>query len=121
MEISSMKNCLLALAFAVIAPTAPALEVGDGECQEAAHFIGNAARARDNGMTKAAFVARFDDDLLVLDSFPPAQRWFVHGRAEAEFLRAAIADVFDAPRGPARHSDEFLATCLRAARERAAG
>lgn len=72
-------------------------------------------------MAKAAFVARFDEDLMLVASFPAEQRWFVRGRAEAEFLRAAVIEVFDAPRAPDRHSDERLATCLRATRNHAAG
>lgn len=116
-----MKSPALALALAVFAPHALALEIAPGDCREAAQFIGNAARARDNGISKAAFVARFDEDVLILDSIPAAQRWFVHGPAEAEFLRAAIVEVFDAPRTPVRHSADFLAACLQHAPDDPAG
>ena len=116
-----MSRRALALALAVFAPSAAALEVAAGDCREAAQFIGNAARARDNGIGKAAFVARFDEDVVILDSIPAAQRWFVHGPAEAEFLRAAIVEVFDAPRAPIRHSADFLAACLQHVADDSAG
>ncbi|HEU0200741.1 MAG TPA: hypothetical protein VFR86_09920 [Burkholderiaceae bacterium] len=105
---------LLALLFA--AGPAQAIEVDAGECREASQFIGNAALSRDNGMSKANFVGRLDEDLVILESIPPESRWFAHGEAEARFLRDAVLEVFDAPRLPVEHARDFLANCLRVAR-----
>lgn len=91
------------------------LEVDADECLEASQFIGNAALSRLNGMSRESFVGRLDDDLMLLSSMPPERRWFAHGDAEARFLRAAVLDVFDAPRAPRDHAQGFLTSCLKAA------
>ena len=83
-----------------------------GDCREGADFIANAARSRDNGMPRDAFMGRLEDDLVVIRAFPPAMRWFAKSVADERFLLQAAAQVFDAPLSPARHHAAFLAACL---------
>jgi hypothetical protein len=118
---TTMSGFAAATALALSALPAPAIEVEPGECREASQFIGNAARARDNGYSREKFVARFDEDIMLLSSMRPETRWFVHGEPETRFLRAAIAQVYDAPREPATHERGFLAACLDAAGRAAPG
>jgi len=94
---------------------AHAIEVDAAECREAAQFVGNAAQSRVNGASKDFFVGKLDEDLFWLESIPPEMRWFAHGENEAQFLRSAVLDVFDFPRAPSEHANEFLASCLQSA------
>jgi hypothetical protein len=105
----------MALGLALAASNAPALEVGASECREGSQFIGNAAQSRENGASKEMFVGKLDEDLVLLEAFPPPLRWFAHGPDEAQFLRNAVLDVFDFPKHPAEHAAEFLADCVRSA------
>jgi hypothetical protein len=105
----------IGLALALFALRAPAIEVDAAECREASQFIGNAAQSRKNGATKEMFVGKLDEDLFVLSSMPPEVRWFAHGDEEAQFLRAAVLEVFDFPREPAVHAAEFFTSCLQTA------
>jgi hypothetical protein len=89
--------------------------VDASECREGAQFIGNAAQSRKNGATKEMFVGKLDEDLFVLTSIPPELRWFAHGDAEADFLRAAVLEVFEFPREPLDHAKSFLVNCLQSA------
>lgn len=91
------------------------------ECQEGGQFIRNAALSRDAGASRAAFVARLDDDLMLIRAFPPALRWFVKDEADELFLRAAVLAVFDAPGLPGRHESDFLIACAERSFETAAG
>ena len=104
--------CLASSAFIAQAQT---IEVDAGECREGAQFIGNAAQSRKNGATKEMFVGKLDEDLFVLETIPPELRWFAHSEAEAQFLRAAVLDVFEFPRDPKDHATQFLASCLKSA------
>jgi hypothetical protein len=117
----SMIRAAATVALALVATAAAGIEVEPGECGEASQFIGNAARARDNGISRERFVGRFDDDVLLLGSMRPENRWFVHGDNETRFLRAAVLAVFDAPQAPGAHERAFLAACLRAAGLQAPG
>lgn len=110
-----MRSFLLGICLTVSALGAHAIEVDAGECREGAQFIGNAAQSRLNGATKELFVGKLDEDLFVLSSIPPELRWFAHGDAEAQFLRAAVLDVFEFPRAPKEHAAAFLVTCLKSA------
>jgi hypothetical protein len=116
-----MSGLAAALVLALAAPPAPAIEVEPGECREASQFIGNAARARDNGYSRDKFVARFDEDIMLLAGMRPETRWFVHGDNETRFLRAAILQVYDSPREANAHERIFLAACLDAAGRAAPG
>ncbi len=110
-----MRSFLLGLCLTCTAAGVQAIEVDAGECREGAQFIGNAAQSRKNGATKEMFVGKLEEDLFLLSSIPPELRWFAHGDAEADFLRTAVAEVFEFPRDPRDHARAFLHDCLRAA------
>lgn len=107
-------SSLCVAACMLVAGQAGALQVNADECREGSEFIRNAALARGNGMTKEAFVARFDDDVVLLSSMPRQVRWFVYGDEEVALLRNAVLDVFDVPRSAAEHASHFLDRCLAA-------
>lgn len=82
------------------------------DCLEASDFVANAARSRDNGIGRAAFVGRLQEDFVAIRAFPPALRWFVHDDDDQTFLEDAAIAVFDQPQLPERHRDAFLRACL---------
>ena len=82
------------------------------ECLEGGDFIANAARARDNGITKAVFLGRLVDDIRLIQAFPPELRWFVVDPEDAEFLHAEATRVFDTPASPEAHRAQFLSRCF---------
>jgi hypothetical protein len=82
------------------------------DCLEGSDFVANAARSRDNGMTRASFLERLDADLVAIRAFPSELRWFARDRDDERFLVAEAARVFDRPQAPERHQAEFLAACL---------
>lgn len=106
----------VAVAVVVAAASAHASRKTLEECVEGSDFIANAARSRDNGMTREAFLERLDGDLLAIRAFPPALRWFARDEDDEQMLRRAARDVFDRPQPPARHAGALLAACLDAAR-----
>jgi hypothetical protein len=109
------KACGRSLAIGVIASAALAVHAGvptPHDCLEGSDFIANAARARDNGLHRDAFLTRLEDDFVVIRSFPAALRWFVKDEDDERFLLDAAARVYDRPQAPAQHRVEFLATCL---------
>lgn len=110
-----MRSFLLGICLTCSALGVQAIEVDAGECREGATFIGNAAQARKNGATKEMFVGKLEEDLFVLANIPPELRWFAHGDAEADFLRTAVAEVFEFPREPADHAKSFLRDCFQSA------
>ena len=109
-----MRWSVLALAF--VWPLAAAAQShSPRECGEGSDFIRNAARARDNGVTREFFVGRLEEDLLTIRAFPPALRWFVHNPEDEQFLRTEVETVFDAPADSERHRAEFLERCVKRA------
>ena len=82
------------------------------ECLEAGDFIANAARARDNGITKVAFLERLVGDIRLIQAFPPQLRWFVVDPDDAEFLHVESSAVFDTPQAPEAHRAQFLSRCF---------
>jgi len=82
------------------------------ECLEGSDFVANAARSRDNGMPRASFLDRLEEDLVAIRAFPPALRWFARDEGDEQFLIAAVTRVFDLPQAPERHQEEFFAACL---------
>ncbi|MEO5700903.1 MAG: hypothetical protein ABIS17_08650 [Casimicrobiaceae bacterium] len=82
------------------------------ECVQAAQFIGNAAKARDNGMSREAFIAHMEADFEVIRAFPPQLRWFAENEQDEEFLLNAARDVFDHPLEPESHARRFVGACL---------
>ena len=90
------------------AASAPSLS----ECLEAADFIANAAHARDNGMTRAAFMGRLAEDFVAIRAFPAELRWFVKDADDERFLQSAAEHVFAEPVAPAFHRSNFLRACF---------
>jgi hypothetical protein len=82
------------------------------ECFEGSDFIANAAHARENGMSRAAFMGRLEEDLMLIQAFPPQLRWFAKDAEDERFLLEWARLVFDAPEAPERHRARFLAACL---------
>jgi hypothetical protein len=100
---------VLALAFAAASgASVPTI----GECLEASDFIANAARARDYGMTRDAFLARMDEDFQMIHAFPPSLRWFAQDADDEAFLLAQARSVFESPDLPERHRAMFLGACF---------
>ena len=95
-----------------VAPQAAAHALSLQECFEGGDFIAHAAQARDNGMTKAAFIDQLLADIRLIRAFPPELRWFVADAEDAEFLHAEASRVFDAPQPPEAHRAQFLARCF---------
>ncbi len=82
------------------------------ECIQAAQFIGNAARARDLGMSREEFLAHMQADFEVIRAFPPEMRWFAENEQDEQFLMNAARDVFDHPAAPEAHARRFARACL---------
>jgi len=105
---------LLACALILYWPLAAAAQPHSvRECGEGGDFIRNAARARDNGITREFFVGRLEEDLVLIRSFQPDQRWFVHDEEDEAFLRAEVAAVFDMPVDSEQHRADFLERCTQ--------
>ncbi|HTP60979.1 MAG TPA: hypothetical protein VMJ14_02750 [Burkholderiales bacterium] len=85
------------------------------ECVEGGDFIRNAARARDNGVTREFFIGHLEEDFVLIRSFAPASRWFVHDEDDEAYLRAEVEAVFDAPQSSEQHRADFLKRCERRA------
>jgi hypothetical protein len=82
------------------------------ECFEGSDFIVNAAHARENGMSRAAFLAQMEEDFMLIQAFPPELRWFAKDADDERLLLDAARDVFDAPAAPEDHRARFLAVCF---------
>ena len=82
------------------------------ECEQAAEFIGNAARARDLGMSREEFLAHMQADLEVIRSFPPEMRWFAETEQDEQFLLKGAREVFDHPSPPEAHATRFERACV---------
>jgi hypothetical protein len=108
-------SLLAAAQFILMTPVpSHALTATTQDCKEAAEFIANAARSRDNGLTSEAFFARFDGDLQLLQSLPPEVRWFVRDEDDEALLRGAAVEVFTSQRTPDEHAGDFLRRCRNA-------
>jgi hypothetical protein len=82
------------------------------DCLEGSDFIANAAQARDNGMTRAAFMGRLAEDFVAIRAFPAELRWFVKDPDDERFLESAAEHVFAAPTAPSAHRSDFLRACF---------
>ena len=82
------------------------------ECFEGSDFIANAAHARENGVSRAAFLGRLEEDLELIQAYPPQLRWFAKDRDDEVFLYESARQVFDNPAAPEQHRARFLAACL---------
>lgn len=110
-----LRQLLFLLAFPLMA-TAHTLSIE--ECSEGSDYIRNAALSRDGGMSEAKFFEVFDHDLELLMTIPPSLRWFVQDDDDAEFLRAAILDVYHYPKTPQQHAENFAVACSERTDER---
>jgi hypothetical protein len=63
-------------------------------------------------MARSAFVAKLEEDIQLIQAFPPQLRWFVQDDEDALFLLGATTRVFDLPRKAEVHRGEFLVACL---------
>ena len=102
----------LAVIAAIVSLNAGASPLSVADCFEGADFIAHAAAARENGMSRQAFLNRMDEDFQLIQAFPPALRWFAHDEDDERFLLQFAREVFDAPDAPEGHRAHFLAACL---------
>lgn len=72
----------------------------------------NAALARENGISRATFLGRLEEDLELIQAYPPQLRWFAKDRDDEAFLYENAREVFDQPLTPDQHRARFLAACL---------
>jgi len=100
--------CLIVAMARSVGASVPTLN----DCLEASDFVANAARSRDNGVEREAFVGRLHDDFVAIRAFPPSLRWFVRDDDDETFLENAAIAVFDRPQLPERHREVFLRSCL---------
>ncbi len=105
-------QCLAACACAALVLPAAAGSLTVEECFEGSDFIANAARARENGISRTQFIGRMQDDFELIHAYPPALRWFAKDEEDERFLLEAARDVFDAPDSPDAHRTRFLQACF---------
>jgi hypothetical protein len=101
-----------AIAAVAVSVVVDASNLSVAECFEGSDFIANAAHARENGMTRAAFLGRLEEDLELIQAYPPQLRWFAKDAEDERFLFESAKRVFDAPEAPERHRARFLAACF---------
>lgn len=107
-----LKSHLCQLLFLLAFPLmANAHTLSTEECSEGSDYIRNAALSRDGGMSEAKFFEVFDHDLVLLMAIPPSLRWFVQDDDDADFLRAALLDVYRNPKMPQQHAENFAVAC----------
>jgi len=82
------------------------------ECFEGSDFIANAAQARENGVSRAQFLSRMEDDFELIQAYPPPLRWFAKDHDDEAFLLESARQVFDTPGTPEQHRARFLSACL---------
>ena len=118
-------RAFLALSLAIAAvgasPQAIAHALSKQECVEGGDFIAHAADARENGMSKSAFLDRLKADITLIQAFPPELRWFVVDSEDAEFLLSESSDVFDSPQESESHRAQFLEHCFDHSKPPASG
>lgn len=83
------------------------------ECAEGGEFIRNAAFARDAGASREFFIGKFEEDLILIQAFPPQLRWFVQDTVDKEFLSRRVERVFDTPMKPEQHEAAFISDCIQ--------
>ena len=108
---------MLALTLNLSGAAVSAHELSLQECREGADYIRNAAISREHGMSEAAFMDIFDNDLAMIMAIPKELRWFVQDDDDATFLRAALNQVFQYPKTPAEHALDFAHACMVRARK----
>jgi hypothetical protein len=83
------------------------------ECSEGGEFIRNAALARDAGASREFIIGKLEEDLILIQAFPPQLRWFVQDAVDEEFLSRRLERVFDEPMKPAQHEAAFISDCIQ--------
>ncbi|HKQ24217.1 MAG TPA: hypothetical protein VJT81_07250 [Burkholderiales bacterium] len=83
------------------------------ECAEGGEFIRNAALARDAGASRAFLLGKLEEDLMLIQAFPPQLRWFVQDAVDEEFLSRRLEKVFDEPMKPEQHEAAFISDCIQ--------
>jgi hypothetical protein len=111
MKTTQLWQAALVTLFAA-APAAWSHNLSVEECLEGGDFIRNAALSRDYGTTREQFISKVQDDLLLIQSFPPELRWFVQDFDDEVLLVGAAERVFDQPSDPETHRDTFLQSCF---------
>ena len=101
-----------ALAFCAWSAGSHSSQLTVAECFEASDFIANAALARDNGVSRSAFLGRMEDDFELIQAYPPQLRWFAKDHEDEAFLYDSARRVFDSPQAPEQHRAQFLAACF---------
>lgn len=114
-----MQRWMAALAAAQFAMPLAAHDLTIDECMEAGEFIMHAAMSRDAGTSRDEFVGKMQEDLFVIQSFPPELRWFVQDEADESLLVSHAERVFDQPVDPQAHESEFLRACFNRIGEQA--
>lgn len=105
-------RCLAACACAALVLPAAASSPTVEDCFQGSDFIANAARARENGMSRGDFLARMRDDFELIRAYPPALRWFAKDGEDERFLLDSARAVFDTPETPDGHRARFLEACF---------
>ena len=83
------------------------------ECAEGGEFIRNAALARDAGASREFFIGKLEEDLILIQAFPPQLRWFVQDAMDQQFLSRRVEGVFDKPMKPEQHEAAFISDCIQ--------
>ena len=83
------------------------------ECAEGGEFIRNAALARNAGASREFFIGKLEEDLILIQGFPPQLRWFVQDAVDEEFLSRRLERVFDEPMKPEQHEAAFISDCIQ--------
>jgi hypothetical protein len=83
------------------------------ECAEGGEFIRNAALARDAGASREFFIGKLEEDLILIQAFPPQLRWFVQDAVDEEFLSRRLERVFDERMKPDQHEAAFISDCIQ--------
>ena len=83
------------------------------ECAEGGEFIRNAALARDAGASREFFIGKLEEDLILIQAFPPQLRWFVQDAMDQQFLSRRVEGVFDNPMKPEQHEAAFISDCIQ--------
>ncbi len=83
------------------------------ECAEGGEFIRNAALSRDAGATREFFIGKLEEDLILIQAFPPQLRWFVQDSFDEAFLSRRVERVFDTPMKPEQHEAAFISDCIQ--------
>ena len=53
-----------------------------------------------------------EEDLTLIQSFPPHLRWFVQDSGDEKLLTEAVVNVFDAPLKAEQHEASFIGACI---------